>query len=190
MEVSGQFYALAALPQGKSPQYPLDRLHGTQTWSEHGNEEKNSFPSLPFPSLPFLEIELQLVTQPVAKSLYWSSYPIYIYIKLHIMVNNQNCKSAISRNFNTDAPLFMNDWILDNCLDDLQYLFHSFRIFCIDVCDRKTESVRNKFLITGKNKILEHVITFNYLLCNLLYEWEKCEYMCLKWVLTDQCHFI
>jgi hypothetical protein len=43
MEVSGQVHAPAALPQGKSPWYPLDRsLGGPQ--SRHGcdGEEKNS----------------------------------------------------------------------------------------------------------------------------------------------------
>jgi hypothetical protein len=43
MEVSGQFHAPAALPQGKSPWYPLDRrLGGSQNRSGRGGEEKNS----------------------------------------------------------------------------------------------------------------------------------------------------
>jgi hypothetical protein len=43
MEVSGLFHALAALPQGKSPWYPMDRkLGGPQSQSRHGGEEKNS----------------------------------------------------------------------------------------------------------------------------------------------------
>jgi hypothetical protein len=33
MEVSGQLHAPAALPQGKSPRYPLDRLGGPQSRS-------------------------------------------------------------------------------------------------------------------------------------------------------------
>jgi hypothetical protein len=36
-------HALATLPQGKSPWYPLDRrLGGPQSRSGHGGEEKNS----------------------------------------------------------------------------------------------------------------------------------------------------
>jgi hypothetical protein len=45
MEVSGQLHAPAALPQGKSPWYPLDRrLGGPQSRSGRGGEEKNSQP--------------------------------------------------------------------------------------------------------------------------------------------------
>jgi hypothetical protein len=45
MEVSDQLHALAALPQGKSLWYPLDRrLGGTQSRSGRGGEEKNSQP--------------------------------------------------------------------------------------------------------------------------------------------------
>jgi hypothetical protein len=45
MEVSGQLHALAALPQGKSPRYPLDtRLGGPQSRSGSGGEETNSQP--------------------------------------------------------------------------------------------------------------------------------------------------
>jgi hypothetical protein len=44
-EVSGQLHAPAALPQGKSPWYPLDkRLGGPQSRSGRGGEEKNSQP--------------------------------------------------------------------------------------------------------------------------------------------------
>jgi hypothetical protein len=43
MEVSGQFHASAALLQGKSPWYPLDRRLGeSQSRSGRGGEEKNS----------------------------------------------------------------------------------------------------------------------------------------------------
>jgi hypothetical protein len=43
MEVSGQLHAPAALPQGKSPWYSLDkRMGGPQSSSERGGEEKNS----------------------------------------------------------------------------------------------------------------------------------------------------
>jgi hypothetical protein len=43
MEVSGQLHAPAALPQGKSPWYTLDRrLGGPQSRSGLGGEEKNS----------------------------------------------------------------------------------------------------------------------------------------------------
>jgi hypothetical protein len=43
MEVSGQLHAPAALPQGKSSWYPLDRrLGGPQSQPGRGGEEKNS----------------------------------------------------------------------------------------------------------------------------------------------------
>jgi hypothetical protein len=42
MEVSGQLHAPAALPQEKSPWYPLGRrLGGPQSRSEHCSVEKN-----------------------------------------------------------------------------------------------------------------------------------------------------
>jgi hypothetical protein len=45
MEVSVQLRGPAALPQGKSPWYPLDRrLGGPQSRSGRGGEEKNSQP--------------------------------------------------------------------------------------------------------------------------------------------------
>jgi hypothetical protein len=45
MEVSGQLHASVALPQGKSPQNPLDRrLGGPQCRSGHSVEVKNSQP--------------------------------------------------------------------------------------------------------------------------------------------------
>jgi len=43
MEVNGQIHAAAALPQGKSPWHPLNRMLGRpQSHSKHGGEEKNS----------------------------------------------------------------------------------------------------------------------------------------------------
>jgi len=43
MEVSGQLHTLAALPQGRSPWYPVDRRVGEpQSHSGYGGEEKNS----------------------------------------------------------------------------------------------------------------------------------------------------
>jgi hypothetical protein len=43
MEVSGQLHVPAALPQGKSPWFPLDRrMGGPQSRSKHDDEEKNS----------------------------------------------------------------------------------------------------------------------------------------------------
>jgi hypothetical protein len=58
MEVSGQLHALATLPQGKSPWYPLDRRLGEpQNRSGRGGEENNSQP------LPRLEPP---IIQPVA----------------------------------------------------------------------------------------------------------------------------
>jgi hypothetical protein len=45
MEMSVQLQAPAALSQGKSPWYPLDRrLGGPQSGSGRGGEEKNSKP--------------------------------------------------------------------------------------------------------------------------------------------------
>jgi hypothetical protein len=59
MEVSGQLHAPATLPQGKSPQYPLDRRLGTsQSLSGRGCKEKNSQP------LPGFEFP---IFQPVAQ---------------------------------------------------------------------------------------------------------------------------
>jgi hypothetical protein len=60
MEVSGQVHATAALPQGKSPCYPLDRrLGGPRSRSGRDSEEKNSQP------LPGLEPP---IIQPVVHS--------------------------------------------------------------------------------------------------------------------------
>jgi hypothetical protein len=62
MEVSDQSHAPAALPQGKSPCYPMDRrLGGPQSRSGRGGEEKNSQPP-------------PRIVQPVAKSPYRLSY--------------------------------------------------------------------------------------------------------------------
>jgi hypothetical protein len=45
MEVSGQLHSSAALTQGRSPWYALDRrLGGPQSQSGRGGEEKNSQP--------------------------------------------------------------------------------------------------------------------------------------------------
>jgi hypothetical protein len=45
MEVSGQFQAPAAYPQGKTPWYPLDRrLGGPHSRSRRGDDEENSEP--------------------------------------------------------------------------------------------------------------------------------------------------
>jgi hypothetical protein len=67
MKVSGQLHASAALPQGKSPWYPLDRrLGGLQSRSGHGGEEKNSQP------LPGFEpLLIQLAVQRHATELSW-----------------------------------------------------------------------------------------------------------------------
>jgi hypothetical protein len=49
MELSDQLHAPAALPQGKSPWYPLNRrLGGPQSRSGHAGEEKNSHTLLGF----------------------------------------------------------------------------------------------------------------------------------------------
>jgi hypothetical protein len=47
MEVKGKLHVPATLPQGKEPQYPLDRRLGAlQSHSGRGGEEKNSKPLL------------------------------------------------------------------------------------------------------------------------------------------------
>jgi hypothetical protein len=61
MEVSGlvSFKTQPFYPQEKSPWYPLDRgLGGLQSWSGHGDEEKNS--------QPLLGLE-PLIIQPIAQ---------------------------------------------------------------------------------------------------------------------------
>jgi hypothetical protein len=59
--VSGKLHAPAALPQGKSPWYPLvSRLDGLQSRSERGGEEKNSQPP------PGIEPPKTPIFQPVA----------------------------------------------------------------------------------------------------------------------------
>jgi hypothetical protein len=59
MELSGSFTPRPLYPHGKSPWYPLDRrLHGPQSQSGRGGEEKNSQP------LPGLEPP---ITQPIVK---------------------------------------------------------------------------------------------------------------------------
>jgi len=46
MEVNGQVHDPAALPQEKSPRYPLDRtLGGLLSRYESGGKEKNPFPA-------------------------------------------------------------------------------------------------------------------------------------------------
>jgi hypothetical protein len=58
MGMSGHLQAPAALPQGESPWYPLDRrLCGPQSQSGHGGKLKNSQP------LPGIETP---IVQPVA----------------------------------------------------------------------------------------------------------------------------
>jgi hypothetical protein len=62
MEVSGQLHATAALPQGKSCWYPLDRrLGGPRSRSGRGGEEKNS-QSLPGLEPPIIQPVAQLYT--------------------------------------------------------------------------------------------------------------------------------
>jgi hypothetical protein len=65
MEVSGQLHSPTALPQEKSPLYPLDRrLAGPNSRSGHGGKEKNSQP------LPELEPPIiQPVVQPYTTEL-------------------------------------------------------------------------------------------------------------------------
>jgi hypothetical protein len=64
MEVSGQLHVPAALSQGKSPWYPLDRrLGGPQSLSRRGGEEKNSQPRRESnPRTPIVQIVAQRYT--------------------------------------------------------------------------------------------------------------------------------
>jgi hypothetical protein len=62
MEVSGHLNDPAALPQGKSPWYPLDRrLGGPQSRSGRGGEEKSS-QTLPGLELPTIQPVFQRYT--------------------------------------------------------------------------------------------------------------------------------
>jgi hypothetical protein len=62
MEVSGQLHAPAALPQGESPRYPLNRrLGGPQSRFGRGGEEKNSQP-LPGLEPPIIQSVAQRYT--------------------------------------------------------------------------------------------------------------------------------
>jgi hypothetical protein len=77
MEVSGQLHAPVALPQDRSPWYPLARrLGGPQSWSGRGGKEKNS------QSLPGLESP---VIQPLAQR-YTAEliihFPLFLAVKL------------------------------------------------------------------------------------------------------------
>jgi hypothetical protein len=79
MEMSDQLHAPAALLQGKSPRYPLDRrLTGPQSHYGRGGEEKNS------QLLPGLEPP---IIQPVAQCYTTElSRLIYIYIHFYLKV--------------------------------------------------------------------------------------------------------
>jgi hypothetical protein len=69
MEVSGQLHALAALPPGKSPWYPLDRrLGGPQTRYGRGGKEKNSQP-LQRLELPIIQAAVQRYTTELSRLL-------------------------------------------------------------------------------------------------------------------------
>jgi hypothetical protein len=68
MEVSGQLHATAALPQVKSPWYPLDRgLGGPQSPSGRGGEERNRQP-LPGLEPPIIQPAVQRYT---TELVYW-----------------------------------------------------------------------------------------------------------------------
>jgi hypothetical protein len=68
MEQSGQLHAPAALPQRKSPCYPLDsRLGGPQSRSGRGGEEKNSQP-LPGLKPPIIQPGAQSYTTELSRA--------------------------------------------------------------------------------------------------------------------------
>jgi hypothetical protein len=86
MEVSVQLHALAALPPGKSPWYPLNRgLGGPQSQYRHSGEDKNS--------QPLLRLEPPII-QPIAQSYTELSQlaqrtklpPIFKLFKSHFMI--------------------------------------------------------------------------------------------------------
>jgi hypothetical protein len=91
MEVSGQLRAPAALPQGKSPWYQLDRRLGeSQSRSGRGGEEINSHP------LPGLESP---IIQPIVQMTYVVNSDFSLrneeFCDLYLMVllrqSNQGC---------------------------------------------------------------------------------------------------
>jgi hypothetical protein len=70
MEMSGQLHAPAALSQGKSYWYSLDRrLSGPQSRSERGGEEKNSHP-LRRLEPPIIQPVVQQYTTELSRLLY------------------------------------------------------------------------------------------------------------------------
>jgi hypothetical protein len=99
MEVSGQLHAPAALPQEKSPCYPLDRrMGGPQSRSGSGGEEKNS--------QPLSGIETPII-QPAAQSytteLTWClNVAAVVHISLVTMSRTdlcQNCQCFQKQNY-------------------------------------------------------------------------------------------
>jgi hypothetical protein len=71
MEMGGQLHVPAALPQGKSAWYPLDRrLGGLQSRSGGGGEEKNSHP-LPGLEPPIIQPVAQRYTTELSRLLNW-----------------------------------------------------------------------------------------------------------------------
>jgi hypothetical protein len=69
MEVSGRLHAPAALPQGNSPLYPLDRrLDGSQSRSGRGGEDKNSQP-MPGLEPPIIQPAAQRYTTKLTQTL-------------------------------------------------------------------------------------------------------------------------
>jgi hypothetical protein len=71
------FMTLSLYPWGKRPWSPMERrLRGPQSWSGCSGEGKNPFPD---PASP--------VVQPTAKTLYWLSYLIFLYLfKIYIII--------------------------------------------------------------------------------------------------------
>jgi hypothetical protein len=70
MEVNGQLHSQAALPQGKSTWYPLDRRPGgPQSRPERGGEEKNS-QLLPGLETPIIKPVVHRYTTELSRLLY------------------------------------------------------------------------------------------------------------------------
>jgi hypothetical protein len=88
MEMSGQLHAPAALHQGKSPWYPLDRrLGGPQSRSGRGGEEKNSQP-LPGLEPPIIQPLDQCYTTELSRL---------------ISSVNENAYEDVSKSFRTES---------------------------------------------------------------------------------------
>jgi hypothetical protein len=77
----GQLHDLAALPPGRSPWYPLDRLGGTQSRCGRGGEKKNSQPP-PGIEPPIIQPTAQRYTTELSWLLKYNRTGVKIYLNL------------------------------------------------------------------------------------------------------------